>query len=98
EQFVEAAHFFESASIGTESSKGKNVDGILPLVKDHRYAAYIDSFRYQRRVQPDEFRNAFKKMTIRDMRGNMISMTEKLYKFPSDTHKDIGLDAWYNMS
>lgn len=98
EQFVEAAHFFESAKIGTESSKGTDVDGVLPLVRGHRYAAYIDSFRYQRRIQAAEFRKAFKQMAIRDMRGNMISMTENLFGFPSDTHKDIGLEAWHNMS
>ena len=44
EQFVQAANYLHISLNATESSHAEEVAAILPAIKGHRYARYIESF------------------------------------------------------
>ena len=49
EQFVQAAHYIKVAKNATESPLSESTDALMPLIREHRYAPYVDSLRYNPR-------------------------------------------------
>ena len=81
EQFILAARYMLSAVNATQYSHDAEVDGFLPLVEGHRYAPFIESFRYYNNVG-DNYEKRRKILeeikTFPDARGNMWQMQRNL--------------------
>ncbi|MCC7473842.1 MAG: hypothetical protein IT425_00480 [Pirellulales bacterium] len=97
EQFVQAANYLEVALNATESSHKEEVDSILPLVKGHRYAPYIESFYYNNRLEPEGIKQAVAKaQSIQDPRNNMIQMFIRLYSFSNAAGEPVFQHGYEN--
>ena len=81
-----------------EHSLAEAVEGVYPLVKEHRYAGYIDSFRYNKRQEVAEIEEAIAGMSIEDPKGNMRRMFRKLWSVGLREKRGIGSRAWRNRS
>ncbi len=81
EQFVQIANYLSVSMNATESSMADEVDAVLPFIKEHRYAGYIDSYRYNKRHEAEAIERAIAKMNIEDSRGNMLRMFRQLWSF-----------------
>jgi tetratricopeptide (TPR) repeat protein len=74
EQFVEEALYMHVAMNATESSMQGEVDSLLPLVKKHRYASFIECFTLGNVRDPRRLFGYFGNMEVRDPRSNMWPM------------------------
>jgi tetratricopeptide (TPR) repeat protein len=74
EEFVEVAMHMKVSMAGTEVSHEVEVNSLLPLVKNHRFANYIDSFRLGRVRDPAKLGLLFGQLQVRDPRMNMYWM------------------------
>ncbi|WP_404306185.1 tetratricopeptide repeat protein [Neorhodopirellula lusitana] len=94
EQFVQAANLLDASMDAVESSHAEMVDSLLPIIGDHRYRAYIESFRYGKRFELTQMRNALKELDIEDPRKNMSRMILTSVGVVDGSGKDIGKVAW----
>lgn len=94
EQFCQAANYLNVSTNATESSLAREVDSVLPFVKDHRYAAYIDSYRLNRSREWDEYQQLTNGIEIVDAHGAMSVMTYKLKGVKDADGNDIGIRGW----
>lgn len=74
EQFVEEALYMHVAMNATESPMQGEVDSLLPLVKKHRYASFIECFTLGNVRDPGRLFGYFGNMEVRDPRSNMWPM------------------------
>jgi len=96
EQFIQVANDLGVSTNATEHSLTDAVDSVYPLVKKHRYAAYIDSFRYNKRHEIQEIEKALSEMSIEDPRGNMRRMFRRIWSVGEIGERGIGNRAWRN--
>jgi tetratricopeptide (TPR) repeat protein len=93
EQFVMAAAACKVSQNATESDHSEMVDAILPFVDGHRYASYIEGYRYNPRTQFEDRKKALKDIEIRDARGNMLYLIKAVREvYPGD--KSQAFAAW----
>ena len=78
QQFLMAVAYLKASQHGTESDLDYQVDAILPLIKEHRYAPYVEAFRYHPRTHAAEREQLLQKISIRDPRGNMKTLLNSL--------------------
>lgn len=78
EFFVQVANHFKVSMVAVESSKEAQVKGVLPLIEGHRYAGYIESYRYNARRQPQQIKEVVKDLVYRDPRDLMRPMFDRL--------------------
>ena len=90
EQFVEAALSMKVATNATETSLKGAVDSLLPLVKNHRYATYIESFTLGNVRDPVQLFNFFGNMVVRDPRENMYPMFYQIGNLKDSQGTPIG--------
>jgi tetratricopeptide (TPR) repeat protein len=74
EQFVQVANFMVVATNATETPLQPLVDAVHPLIKNHRFAKYIELFAKSRVRDPNLHEEVFGKTPIRDPRMNMFPM------------------------
>jgi hypothetical protein len=74
EEFVEVAMHMKVSMAGTEVSHEVEVNSLLPFVKTHRFANYIESFRLGRVRDPAKLGSLFGQFQVRDPRMNMYWM------------------------
>jgi tetratricopeptide (TPR) repeat protein len=89
EQFVEAANFMVVATNATETPLQTLVDSVLPLVKNHRFANYIESFTLGSVRDPDRLIQLFGEMPVHDPRMNMCPMFARI-GYLKDSNGSIG--------
>lgn len=89
EQFVEAANYMVVSTNATEMQLQPLVDSVLPLVKKHRFANYIESFTLGGVRDPGRLFNFFGKMPVRDPRWNMYPMFSRI-GYLKDSNGSIG--------
>ena len=94
EVFVEVANYLEVSTDGTERSMASDVAGVWPFVRNHRYAKYIESYKINRRRNPDDYAALFKDFEIRDPTPILAPVTYNLTKIKNDDGVDIGKTAW----
>ena len=90
EQFVQMANYLGVSTNATEHSLAEVVEGIYPLIKEHRYAAYVDSFRYNKRLGIKEIEKSLAGMTIEDPRGNMRRMFRRIWSVGEREGRGLG--------
>jgi tetratricopeptide (TPR) repeat protein len=90
EQFVEVANFMVVATNATETPLQGLVDSVLPLVKKHRFANYIESFTLGSVRDPGRLGQLFGKMPVRDPRWNMYPMFSRI-GYLKDAQGSIGM-------
>ena len=78
EQFVEVANFMLVATNATETPLQSLVDSVLPLVKKHRFASYVESFTLGGVRDPGRLFELFGKMPVHDPRWNMYPMFARI--------------------
>ncbi len=78
EQFVECANYLNVSMNATETPMQAEVDAILPFVKNHRYAPYIEHFALGNVRDPAKLFSLFARMTVRDPRNNMYMMFSRI--------------------
>jgi hypothetical protein len=74
EQFVEAANYMVVATNATETPLQSLVDSLLPLVKKHRFANFIEYFKLGGVRDPSRLFELFGNMPVHDPRWNMQMM------------------------
>ena len=74
EQFIETANYLMVSTNAVEYSKRELVDQLMPLVKEHRYAPYIESFAIDRHRHPEEMTKIAGQMHLVDPRSNMYPL------------------------
>jgi tetratricopeptide (TPR) repeat protein len=89
EQFVEVANFMVVATNATETPLQSLVDSVLPLVKKHRFANYVESFTLGSVRDPGKLFELFGKMPIHDPRWNMYPMFARI-GYLKDSNGPIG--------
>ena len=94
EQFVEVANHLMVATNAVEYSLADEVDRLLPLVKDHRYAAYIDSYRYNQRREVDKLQDVMGDLRIEDPRMNSQVMFFRCWAVKNKDGNSIGAAAF----
>lgn len=80
EQFVEAANYMRVATNAVESSLAEDVAGVLPLIKDHRYAPYVESFSVNMYQEVRRYYDILGDMRFPDPRGVMQPMYWRAWK------------------
>jgi tetratricopeptide (TPR) repeat protein len=90
EMFVQVVNFMEVSMDATESSFDEAVDSVMPFIKGHRYAKYIQAFKINRRTQSDRFAEMTKDIDIVDSRGNMSRLENALWYVKNDQGQGIG--------
>lgn len=98
EQFVEVANSLNVSLNATERPLAEDVDSVLPLVKDHRYARYIESYRYNARVERWPVQELVKHIVVEDPRRNMEGMFRRIWWIRSPERKILGRSAHYEAS
>ncbi len=103
EQFVQAANYLHISLNATESSHAEEVAAILPAIKGHRYARYIESFSVNSSREPKRFFEIIGDMPILDARGNMLSLMSRVWYAPDGPAGnargcDASRDAFYDRS
>lgn len=79
EQFVQAANYLHIAMNATESSHEADVKSIMPAIKGHRYAQYIESYGVNASREQTRFNEIIGNMRVVDTRGNMWPMMVRLW-------------------
>jgi tetratricopeptide (TPR) repeat protein len=74
EQFTQVANFFGVATDATETPLGEMVDGVWPIVKDHRFAWYVKSFSARTGPNRSRWAEIIGRPQFPDPRGNMYRM------------------------
>lgn len=90
EQFIEAALLLYVGLNATESNMEAEVDAILPIVKDHRYAPFIESFRVNARVDTEQANEILSKIVVEDPRRNMSPLFQRAWHAVTPTGENIG--------
>lgn len=90
EQFVEAALLLNVGLNATESNMEAEVDAILPIVKEHRYAPFIESFRVNARVDAEQSNEILSKIVVEDPRRNMSPLFRRAWSAVTPTGENIG--------
>jgi len=94
EQFVQIANSLRVSLNATEHSVADDVASVLPLVKDHRFAAYIDSYRYRWPHERVEMQELLKDLVIEDPRRNMSGMLHRVWWIKDSRRQSIGKFAY----
>lgn len=90
EQFVQIANSLRVSLNATERSLAEDVASVLPLVKDHRFAAYIDSYRYKWSHDRTEMQELLKDIVIEDPRRNMSDLFRRIWWVRDSKRRRIG--------
>jgi tetratricopeptide (TPR) repeat protein len=90
ELFVEEALYMHVAMNATEWSQQGEVDSLLPLVKKHRYASFIECFTLGNVRDPVRLFGYFGKMEVRDPRWNMYPMFGRIGYLKNERGEAIG--------
>jgi tetratricopeptide (TPR) repeat protein len=90
EQFVQIANYLLVATNAVEYSLADEVDSVLPLVQDHRYAAYIDSYRYNSRRDVSELQKVMGDLQFEDPRMNTCRMFFRSWNVLDSAGNSIG--------
>jgi tetratricopeptide (TPR) repeat protein len=80
EQFVVAVNYLKDSRNATEQDMGDEVKRILLLLKDHRYARFLESYGVNAYTNTARFYQIVAGMPIVDARGNMEAMITQLWK------------------
>jgi len=88
EIFVQAASYLHVSLNATESSHGDEVNAMLPVLKDHRYAPYIESYGVDANRDPDKYTAVLDRLRVVDPRGNMWAMLATLWHMKDDEGKN----------
>ncbi|MHB8952871.1 MAG: tetratricopeptide repeat protein [Pirellulaceae bacterium] len=94
EQFIQIVRFFHDATDATERSLVDEVDAALPLIKTHRYAAFIDKYRYDRRQDEAKIHDLLGTIRIQDPRMHLYSMIYAMLYLPSGDGRKHAETAW----
>lgn len=93
EQFLQIANSLHVSLNATEHSLADRVDSVLPLVKEHRFAAYIDSYRYKWPHERIEMQKLLKNLVIEDPRMNMTPLFRRIWWIKDSKRRSIGQTA-----
>ena len=96
EQFVEAINAIIVSQDATEHSKEPLIDMVMPLIKEHRYASYVRSYRYPRGSKSEVYRMV-EGMRVVDPRINMWRMYTQLWQAPLADQRTGNAMAWYSI-
>ena len=95
EQFLQILHYIIDATNAVEHSLATEVDAALPLIKEHRYAPFIDAFRYNFREDSDRAHQVYGSIKVEDLRGiNMYLMMRALWYTRDAGGTPIGATAY----
>ena len=89
EQFVQIANYLLVSTNAVEYSLADAVDSVLPLVQSHRFAAYIESYRYSDR-DVDELQRVMGSLPLEDPRMNACHMLFRSWNVQNAAGKSIG--------
>ena len=95
EQFLQIANSLRVSLNATERSLDDDVASVLPLVKDHRFATYIDSYRYKWPHERIEMQKLLKDLVIEDPRRNMSAMFRRIWWIKDSRRQSIGKFAYH---
>ncbi len=96
EQFLLIMRYFADLQKGTGHAHDDQVEAIWPLVKDHRFAPFIESFRYDVGKQIRPRYALFKTLNYVDARRNMYPMTRVTWGVRDEDGRSIALKAHNN--
>ncbi|MHB8972267.1 MAG: tetratricopeptide repeat protein [Pirellulaceae bacterium] len=96
EQFVQIVHTLDNARNATERPLADEVDATLPLIKGHRYAAFVDFQRFSARQDSPKMYDLLGTIRIQDPRMNMYSMIYTTLDILDAGGKGIGRTAFEN--
>lgn len=97
EVLVQAANVLDVSRAGTEVSAQPIIDGVLPFLKDHRYAAFIKAYDLNRFRSSKEYRELTKDLRIVDTCNSMNLLTFNMGGVEDDEGNEIGSTAWRRM-
>ena len=93
EQFIQVANLMKVSGNAVEYAKDDLVERVMPLVEDHRYAAYIRSFAVPRN-DPQRLAEVVQDMTVVDPRANMQRMFSCIWHLSTANGKSGNELAW----
>lgn len=96
EVFLEAAQFLTTALDGTERSLSGVVDRVLPLLEDHRYAKFIESYRYFPGTQWSQFSGTLRDIEIIDPSRSMYALMDRSWNVKDASGESIGKSAYWS--
>ncbi len=96
EQFVQAALHFIDAKNATEHSLAEDADAALRVVRNHRYAPYIDVFHYDFSQDVAKVYQVLGTIKIVDPRMNMYTMLSFLSTTKDASGETIGARTMVN--
>ncbi len=91
EQFVEVAQGLLGSGVYVDREQ---VDAVMPLIKDHRYAPVIDALHYDRRAESKEWKNTLELIKYEDPRRNMTPMFRLMWGHQDKSGRPIGYDGF----
>ncbi|NLX55886.1 MAG: hypothetical protein GXY58_12290 [Planctomycetaceae bacterium] len=93
EQFVQIAHYFGDAVNATEYPLADEVDRLLPLIKNHRYALFIDGLRYYYDRDVVQQAKLYGGIRVVDPRMNLWPMFTTMANIPDAQGQGLGTVA-----
>ena len=90
QQFVQIVNYCVDSLNAVQHSMANEVDRLLPLIENHRYAAFVKGLRYDFRNDTATVVQLYGSMKIVEPRMNMASMLRTLWKIPDSTGYGMG--------
>ena len=94
EQFLQVLHYVATVRKAATRPLANDVERLLPLVKNHRYAAYVAGYRYDFQTQASEVEGVWKTIKVVDPRAGMFFMLYGLRLIGALAGADRGRDAY----
>ncbi len=94
EMFLQVAHSLHVSTNATETSLEEDVSNLYPLVKNHRYAGYIESFRYNKQRQWEQYQSVLNDIALEDPLGQMSPLIYAMWRVQDSEGTDLGRHFW----
>lgn len=98
EQFLQVWHHLAGVRRDAQRLVAPDAEKLMPLISDHRYAAYIESFRYDFQIQATEVLRGWRTIRIVDPRASMYYMFFSLRGVRDQVGTSRGEEAYSQIS
>ncbi len=88
EQYLQVLQCIMQRRTRSHNALTVEVDRMLPLIRDHRYAGYLEGFRYDFLLEGKQTRNVWKTVKFDDPRAHMVNMLLSLRGIPEADGSD----------
>ena len=94
EQFLQVWHHLASVRSNARSPVAPVAERLLPLIRNHRYAAYVEGYRYDFTIQGTEVIRSWRTIRVVDPRASMYYMLVSLGGVRDPSGKSRGEEAY----